>query len=196
MPNDSCSIIEDGKRCPKAVHSREMCAMHYRRWRIHGDPLIVLQSGLPRQDIRCTVVEDGVRCDLPHLAKGCCSTHYARQRKHGDPLTVLPGGAPRRTDEQKEATQRAWRFLRHYGITVAEYDVMLAAQDGRCALCRQAPKRHRARKNGVPWAALCIDHDHGDGRVRGLLCHGCNIAMGRVDKVGVDAITGYLRRTG
>lgn len=166
--------------------------MHYARWKRHGDPLVILPTGLPRQDPRCSVIEHGKRCKKPSLARGYCDTHYARWRKHDDPLIVLPTGPQRRTAAEKEVSQREGRFQRNYGISYTDYLAMCDAQGGRCALCREVPKRRRLRNDGTPWAGLLVDHDHGDGRVRGLLCMGCNIAMGRVDKVSVDAIVAYL----
>ena len=47
------------------------------------------------------------------------------------------------------------------GIPLAEYDALLAAQGGGCAICGNAPKTRR----------LHVDHDHKTGKVRGLLCH-------------------------
>lgn len=41
---------------------------------------------------------------------------------------------------------------------------MLAAQDGRCAICTRRPRARR----------LAVDHDHNTGLVRGLLCYTCN----------------------
>lgn len=130
-------------------------------------------------------------CDKDAVARGWCPTHWARWRKHGDPHTVLMTGVPRRTDAEKETTQREWRLQRHYGITIAEYDRLAEAQNERCALCGEIPKRRRSRKNGEPWRGLVVDHDHNTGRVRGLLCMGCNVAMGRVDKVGLERIAAY-----
>ena len=58
---------------------------------------------------------------------------------------------------------------RKYGITQAEYDTMLAAQGGACAICGSIePKR-----------ILAVDHHHGTGAVRGLLCDSCNNGLGR-----------------
>lgn len=77
--------------------------------------------------------------------------------------------------------QRARTFLRKYGLTVADYDAMMLKQDGRCATCRQA-------------APLHVDHDHNTGRVRGLLCKGCNVALGMVrdDQDTLRSLIGYL----
>lgn len=55
---------------------------------------------------------------------------------------------------------------KHRGIacTVDQYAAMMKAQDGRCAICRDA-------KN----YALRVDHCHETGVVRGLLCSRCNV---------------------
>lgn len=53
---------------------------------------------------------------------------------------------------------------RTYDLTAEQYAALLELQDGRCAICRGAPKSQR----------LSVDHDHRTGRVRGLLCSRCN----------------------
>jgi hypothetical protein len=117
--------------------------------------------------------------------------HYARWRRTDDPETVHQGGPRRLTAAEQDANHHAWRILHHYGITISEYDAMIEAQQGKCALCGTAPPRRRLRNDGEPWRSLVIDHDHETGRVRGLLCGGCNIAMGRFDRIGLDRIAAY-----
>lgn len=51
---------------------RGMCEMHYRRWRAHGDPTIVVKPGRKTKDRGCDV--DG--CRAPHKALGMCVRHY------------------------------------------------------------------------------------------------------------------------
>jgi len=52
-----------------------------------------------------------------------------------------------------------------YGITTEEFEAKLKAQKGMCAIC----KIKRAR---------VIDHCHAVFKVRGILCHSCNFALG------------------
>lgn len=55
-----------------------------------------------------------------------------------------------------------------YGISVEDYDRLLAAQDGKCAICGRKPTGKKR---------LAVDHSHQTGAVRGLLCAGegrCN----------------------
>lgn len=51
-----------------------------------------------------------------------------------------------------------------YGIGGSEYERLFALQGGRCAICRNRPKKTR----------LAVDHDHKTGAVRGLCCKNCN----------------------
>jgi hypothetical protein len=68
--------------------------------------------------------------------------------------------------ESRKAGQQA-RRLRKYGLTPANYEQMLGAQAGLCAICRRKPARH-----------FCIDHCHATRVVRGLLCDACNRGLG------------------
>ena len=58
----------------------------------------------------------------------------------------------------------------NFGITLDQYESMLASQNGVCAICKR-PQRHVASR-------LAVDHCHLTGKVRGLLCTPCNRALG------------------
>jgi len=79
-------------------------------------------------------------------------------------------------------------LLRRYGFSVAEYDEMLAKQNGCCALCGCAPSVDKA---------LGVDHDHVTGVIRGLLCDPCNKALGllRDDPALMVRAAEYVRRS-
>lgn len=64
-------------------------------------------------------------------------------------------------------------FLRRYGITLDDYAQMLKRQGGKCALCATDTPSGR-------WGRFVVDHCHTTGRVRGLLCNSCNVALGRL----------------
>jgi len=78
-----------------------------------------------------------------------------------------------------------------YNLTLAEYDLMLAAQGGLCAICRK-PETTRGR-GGSP-RRLAVDHDHRSGVVRKLLCHRCNLVTWAVEENPglLDAVRVYL----
>jgi len=82
--------------------------------------------------------------------------------------------------------QRRKRLKARYGITIAEYDAMLAAQGGTCAVCGTAECASGRR--------FAVDHDHTTGRVRGLVCLFCNRALGliRDDPALARSLARYL----
>lgn len=90
----------------------------------------------------------------------------------------------RPTRPQNEDRYRDWRYRRAYGISLEQYNEMLEAQDGRCAVCAEPPSIQR----------LHVDHDHRTGRVRGLLCMPCNRAIGNLkdDPERVKRLLEYL----
>lgn len=71
-----------------------------------------------------------------------------------------------------------------YGLKVEQYDAMLAAQGGVCAVCRLSPKTGRR---------LSVDHNHRTGSIRGLLCRGCNIRVGAVESELYAATVAYVQ---
>jgi hypothetical protein len=82
---------------------------------------------------------------------------------------------------------RARRLRHQYGLSVDEYDAMLARQGGVCAVCGGGPGAR----------AFCVDHDHDTGAVRGLLCNPCNAGIGQLgdDPARLRAAADYLERT-
>jgi hypothetical protein len=65
--------------------------------------------------------------------------------------------------------KRDRHYRRRYGISLAEYDEILLAQCGVCAICAEPPTDDEP---------LVVDHCHDSGQVRGLLCSTCNLAIG------------------
>lgn len=71
-----------------------------------------------------------------------------------------------------------------YGLTIEQYDAMVDAQNGACAVCGKVPRYE-----------LVIDHDHATGTIRGLLCHGCNAGIGYLgdNEEGIRRALEYLQ---
>lgn len=58
------------------------------------------------------------------------------------------------------------RIKERYDMSPEEYQLLSEKQSGRCLICGAQ--------------ATCIDHDHRTGKVRGLLCRACNLAIGLI----------------
>jgi hypothetical protein len=129
--------------------------------------------------------ESGTACKhcgslTKHVANSSCVKCNIKRNKHKLSNTALM--APYRTPEKQAAKQTVWRAnnphkhaaqwlrsaCRKRGITVESYETMRDAQGNTCAICKLPDERGR----------LCIDHDHVTGKVRGLICRACNLALG------------------
>jgi Recombination endonuclease VII/Homeodomain-like domain len=93
---------------------------------------------------------------------------------------------------------RKWGLQARYGIGPAEYDALYREQSGCCAICR-IHKEPWQTGGGVKgrYRFLVVDHDHSTGRVRGLLCFNCNLAIGHFhdDPMLMAAAVAYMRAT-
>lgn len=79
--------------------------------------------------------------------------------------------------EVNRTVRERHRIKKFYGLTLEERDALLANQHGVCRLC-ESPVEF----GGLPKMSrgAHIDHCHETGRVRGVLCGGCNATLGRL----------------
>ncbi len=80
---------------------------------------------------------------------------------------------------------RVQQIARKYGLSEVEYQKMSESQNHCCLACGKKPDY-----------PLYVDHCHQSGRVRGLLCSGCNSALGMVEDSPnvLRNLAGYLER--
>ena len=120
----------------------------------------------------CRTCEPAIRRKR-YLARRDAHNEYARRYQQERP-------------ERRSVYARRYALKKLYGITPEQWDRMYEAQDGQCLICGTSPARKR----------LHVDHDHETGRVRGLLCSGCNsgIAHLRHDPQLLSKAIAYLER--
>ena len=87
--------------------------------------------------------------------------------------------------DRKRLHDRSSKLKALYGINVDQYDKMVYDQGGRCLVCKEIPLSKKGK------VGLHVDHDHLSGRIRGLLCHGCNVALGHL-KENEDIVRNLL----
>ena len=71
-----------------------------------------------------------------------------------------------------------------YNISLEDYNKMLINQNNKCDICR------------IGFNNLVVDHCHTTGKVRGLLCNGCNSGIGffKENKVTILNSIEYLNK--
>lgn len=123
---------------------------------------------------------------LQVYCKPCCSKRHDEWRRQNLAKCAA--------DQKKHRLANPERFKDYgrkqaYGLQPGEYAAMLAAQDGKCAICK------RSENNGR--GGLHVDHCHDLGHVRGLLCHGCNVSIGHFqhNTAVLEAAIQYLNRS-
>lgn len=99
-----------------------------------------------------------------------------------DNCRALAAAARTRVKSGAYAARRE-KLFKSYGITAEIYNRMLANQGGVCAICKGPPTVRKV---------FYIDHNHKTGKVRGLLCHQCNIALGHIENSHKSFLT-YLK---
>lgn len=69
-----------------------------------------------------------------------------------------------------------------FNLTLEQYDQLIQLQEHKCKICKQVKK-------------LNVDHCHATGKVRGLLCRSCNLALGFLedDESRIASAGDYIR---
>lgn len=75
--------------------------------------------------------------------------------------------------QKYSARVRDGQLKRRYGISSEEYEILLNKQKSKCAICKTESKKFKK--------GLFVDHDHKNGKIRGLLCVKCNSALGKFE---------------
>jgi hypothetical protein len=177
-PRRYCDV--DG--CDRPRFGQGFCQAHYKRYRKYGDPGPAEVRRSSGRDA-CSVGD----CDRITVARGLCSGHYRRWLDTGEIPTTPLRQLSKHIKYEKclrpycglrgphqgmcQRHYKRWRLLQDkYGIGWEEFDTLWEQSSGECGICRCTLD--------VDERSTHIDHCHTTGRVRGILCHACNLMLG------------------
>lgn len=88
------------------------------------------------------------------------------------------------------------RYADPYGLTLEDKRQILESQMGVCANRGCGKPLSLDYKNKKMGEKAVVDHCHATGVIRGLLCHGCNVALGFLgeDKNRIFGLTEYIQK--
>jgi len=134
------------------------------------------------------------------MIKACCKCYrffnascFYKNRTYEDKLAGLckPCTIKQMADRyhSNPLVSRNAALKREFGITLDQYNEMLAKQNHQCACCGTTDPRGQG--------AFHVDHCHKTGIIRGLLCHLCNTGIGKLgdDLPGLLKAVEYLEKS-
>lgn len=90
-----------------------------------------------------------------------------RRKKHADGQKKW-----RAKNFEKHAIHKTKWDLKRFGLSMEQYTKILSTQKNSCAICHTADPGGK----GI-YRKFAVDHDHTTGKMRGLLCHKCNLGI-------------------
>lgn len=114
--------------------------------------------------------KDGRQGRCKECAKAVARDWYRANTKRAEGKVI----AWRENNRDKvRHAQRKHKVKKVYGLEWQDYLDLIAVRGDVCWICGTTEP---GRKGSL---AMCVDHDHATGRVRGLLCQSCNVGIAR-----------------
>jgi hypothetical protein len=105
---------------------------------------------------------------------GCEFDKY--QRAHGR-CKPCKGEFERNRSKKYVSYRKELNLKKKYGVSLEEFNKMIDDAGNRCGICGVGfclPVPQVVQPGNI----AVVDHDHKTGRIRGLLCKSCNVALG------------------
>jgi hypothetical protein len=104
----------------------------------------------------------------PEGHKRCAACREVKRVEEFHRASQQPGGRNAHCKPCRNARNTELRLQREYGLTGVEVAALIESQGGLCAICETKAAAH-------------VDHCHATGKVRGVLCFTCNVALGQLN---------------
>jgi Autographiviridae endonuclease VII len=115
--------------------------------------------------------------------KLCIKCNQSKDLKEFGIQSIKPDGL----NSYCKSCMQTYQLKYKYNISSEQYEQMFADQEYRCKICEIEPTN----------AVLFVDHCHDTGKIRGLICSPCNLALGHLKDSAwlCERAAKYLRTT-
>jgi hypothetical protein len=141
--------------------------------------LLTASISAPQDVVLKLVPTDMLSCSHCKLSKPCKDFPKAIGKARGYAWICKKCKTQKKADKKASMSNDDWMLLNRkywlksqYNLSLAGYNEKLVAQNHKCAIC--ACDETEAFKS-----LLFVDHCHTTKKIRGLLCHHCNTALGK-----------------
>lgn len=194
--NEKVACKEEG--CDKPARSLGLCRTHYHKvWRARN-PELHRENGKRWYEKNFERRQEYARQYYLKNRERILERereHQASPEYRAKKVEAATRWAKANPDRVRANQRRSWA-KKKYGLTLEEYEAIIARG---CAVCGTHDGRivgRRGNLGGTIEARLCLDHDHANGKVRDALCHSCNTAIGQMgdDPTRLRAAADYIEK--
>jgi hypothetical protein len=126
-------------------------------------PYVFGRNNLLRQEAKARgdiIYNRGIPCGNGHTGPRYVKTNHCVECEKAAKL------------KHRKETKNEWftNLKRNYGLSKEAYFLILKNQNEKCAICKSDLNKVKA----------CVDHCHDTNKVRGILCHNCNVGIGNL----------------
>lgn len=186
--------------CTRHSYSTVYCKSCLKKNRQHDILRRPPKRANPVLCVDCNIsIETKPTGEIPKRCKDCrkkralayANTYYKIHRQH---IMLRSRKYYGKNRDRYRAKGTSTSLYQRYKITRDEYEALFNLQNGKCAICQteiysfDSPTKFRRNTH--------VDHSHSNGKIRGLLCNKCNLALGllndNIEKAG--ALLAYLMK--
>lgn len=164
--------VENCDRPKDKSQGSSMCVMHRVRWSRHKSHDLPVKPGFPDGIVKKCKIHGMLSRDEAYLNGK--NNHYQCRYCKKDALKRFESKNPNR--EQTRNYIHIGRGSKRIAVPKQTYEKMVLNQNNLCAICNKPERMTSANKRDIK--KLAIDHCHTTNKIRGLLCHQCNVSLG------------------
>ncbi len=170
--------------CHKKRHfESSRCAMHRARWKKYKSYDLPIRNDLPNGILKICKIHGEL--NLNHVRKKInkkiskngdikLSTIFSCKICDNKKRYIWESNNKEKVKYYKSKSPIGRHRRKSYGLTCKEYDDLVLKQKNKCAICKKSETK--ILRNKI--VSLSLDHCHKSNKIRGLLCHRCNVFIG------------------